>query len=257
MAQYEDEALILSVRNFGEADKMVTFFSRNFGKGMAVAYGCRRPRSPLAGGMQVFSHLNLQVMSGRNLDTIKQCDTKQTFKKLREDLECMAYAAFLTELVTELCPEKQPEMRIYDLLLMAFATFEKRNPRLVALIAAFQILECTGYQPSYDSCVRCGKVLEDQNPAFFSEAAGGILCETCGLSGQTTELSAKVRCFIKQALVFDWQEEADFRINGAVLVKTEALLLQYLLYVLERPLKSLVFIGQLARLPKHKDKLDV
>lgn len=247
MAQYATEALILSVRNWGEADKMVTFFSKEFGKIAAVAYGCRRPRSPLAGGMQVFSHLQLQVMGGNSLDTIKQCETQQTFKQLRENLDCMAYAAFLTEVVTEVCPERHPEPHIYNLLLNAFQLFSKRNPRLVALAAGYQILEYTGYQPNYEQCVICGNSISLD--ACFSLSKGGIICESCKDTAQIS-FSLKMRDFINQLLTLNWGNPSAFSVSGAVLMQVEKLLIDYLHFILEKPLKSLEFIQQLADLPK-------
>lgn len=247
MAQYSTEAILLSVRNFGEADKLVTFFSRDLGKVRAIAYGCRRPKSPLAGGMQVFSHLQLQVTAGNQLDTIKQSETKSSFKELRENLDYMAYASFLMEFVGEICPERHPELRIYEILLAAVKTFSKRNPRIVALAAAYQLLECTGYQPVYFHCSLChGKLGED---AFFSHGKGGAICSACAIE-EKINFSGAVRDLIRNLLSLNWQEPESFKINGAVLLQTEKLLLDYLTSFLERPLKSLDFIRQLALISK-------
>lgn len=247
MAQYSVEAIVLSARNWGEADKIVTFLSRNLGKITAVAYGCRRPRSPLAGGMQVFSHLQLQVVEGTQLDTIKQCETKTSFKGLRENLETMSYAVFLTELAAEICPERHPEPQVYSLLLHALALLAKRNPRLVALAAAYQLLEYTGSQPEYCYCVTCGREIAED--AFFSVTQGGAVCRDCN-AGESVEFAVLTREFIGNLIRLDWTNPASFCIHGAVLVKTEKLLLDYLLFLLEKPLKSLEFIRQLSMLPK-------
>ncbi|MBP2632459.1 MAG: repair protein recO [Firmicutes bacterium] len=243
MAQYSTEAILLAVRNWGEADKMVTFFSRELGKITAVAYGCRRPKSPLAGGMQAFSHLELGVMAGTHLDTIKQCETITSFKNLRENLDAMAYASFLTELVVEVCPERHPEPHIYDLLVCALRMLSKRNPRLVALAAAYQLVEYTGYQPVYTVCVACGQNIETD--AFFSFEKGGVICNQCSSPGMI-DMPLKMQGFIQNLLQLDWEKPKKFSINGAILVQTEKLLLDYLVFFIEKPLKSLAFIKQLA-----------
>ena len=62
MAQYTTEALVLSLKNWGDADKMVTLLTKERGRIKAAAFGCRRPRSPLAGGMQMFHVLELQLV---------------------------------------------------------------------------------------------------------------------------------------------------------------------------------------------------
>lgn len=247
MAQYSTEAILLAVRNWGEADKMVTFFSREMGKVTAVAYGCRRPKSPLAGGMQAFSHLELGVMAGTHLDTIKQCETITSFKSLRENLDSMAYATFLTELVVEVCPERHPEPHIYDLLVCALGMLSKRNPRIVALAAAYQLVEYTGYQPTYKECVVCGQSIETD--AFFSFEKGGVVCKDCTSPDlNLIDMPVKMQGFIQSLLALDWQEPAAFSINGAILLQTEKLLLDYLIFFIEKPLKSLEFIKQLAML---------
>lgn len=237
----------MSARNFGEADKLVTFFSKDLGKIRAVAYGCRRPRSPLAGCMQVFSHLRLQVAEGRQLDTVRQAEIKRPFRELRENLDYMAYGAFLLEFAGEICPERHPEPQVFEILLAAANMFSKRNPRIVALAASFQLLECTGCQPAYFYCGVCRRELAGD--AFFSHEAGGAVCAACA-SGKGERYDKEARALIGNLLSLDWQSPASFKVGGKALVETEKLLLLYLSAFLERPLKSLDFIRQLAELAK-------
>lgn len=247
MARYSTQAVLLTVRNWGEADKMVTFFSKDLGKVTAAAYGCRRPRSALSGGMQVFSLLELQASEGANVDAIRQCQTINAFRQLRENLEYMAYASFIAELVLAFCPERHPEPEIYELLLAALGAISQRNPRLVALAAACQILEHTGSQPSYEACAHCGATA---GPLCFSAANGGACCEACR-GGEEAVLTDEVQAFFVWLRALDWKSPTPFRVSGATLVQAEKLLLGYLVFLNEKPLKSLAFIQQLALLPKE------
>ena len=54
MGQYSTEALILGIRNWGEADKIITLLSPQQGLIKAAAFGCRRTKSALAGSLQMF-----------------------------------------------------------------------------------------------------------------------------------------------------------------------------------------------------------
>ena len=65
MALYTTEAIVLGAKNWGEADKIMTFFTRERGLVRATAFGCRRPRSQLAGAMQLFSELEVQLAEGQ------------------------------------------------------------------------------------------------------------------------------------------------------------------------------------------------
>jgi DNA repair protein RecO (recombination protein O) len=243
MAQYLTEAIILAVRNWGEADKMVTLLSRDHGKIIAIAYGCRRPKNRLAGAIQVFSQVELALMSGHGIETIKQCELKQSFRKIREDLQAMAYAAFANELVVEFCPDRQPEPYVYDLLVQVLTTITCRNPRLVALAAAWQLLALVGYQAQYDHCVICGQPLSQD--AFFDSEKGGGVCKACKQQ-DLPEMSERARRFLDQLLYLDWEQPPSFTVSGAVLLQSEKILTGYITCLLGKPLKSLEFIKQVS-----------
>ncbi len=247
--RYMTEAILLAVRNWGEADKMAIFLAKEKGKRTAIAYGCRRPHSRLAGGIQPFNHVELNVMSGRRVDTIRDCQILTPFQALREDLERMAYAAFVAEIIAEFCPEEHPETAIYELCLASFTALERRNPRLMALATACKLSSLAGYRPECESCTVCGQKRGGAD-GFFSFAHGGFCCRQCHQE-EDLSLDAGMITFIKNMLAFDWQNPQPFKVSGASLMKTEKLFLTYLQYILEKPIKSLDFIGQLAPLLKR------
>ncbi|CUH94167.1 hypothetical protein P22_0229 [Propionispora sp. 2/2-37] len=244
---YQTEAILLAVRDWREADRMVTLFSKEYGKLSAVAYGARRPSNRLAGSIQLFSQLDLSLESGKALDTIKQCEMKNSFRRVRENLFYMAYSSFLAEIVVELSPERQGEPRIFELLVDAFTLIAERNPRLVALAAAWQVLAISGYLPEYRVCVECGNDLHF--PVFFDVHAGGVLCSFCKKNDTTDTLTLPISqdtAVLIDALVhLNLKCPGKFSVSGASLLQTEAILIQYLLYCLDKPLKSLAFIKQI------------
>ncbi|MBP1765026.1 MAG: recO [Firmicutes bacterium] len=239
MAQYQAEAILLAVRDWGEADKLVTLFSREYGKISAVAYGARRPKNRMSGTLQLFSHVELSLSQGNKLDTIRQCDVKVSFRTLREDLVQMAYGVFVLELADELLPDRQPEPEIFDLLLTVLTVIQRRNPRVVALAAAWQMLALAGFQPVLDHCVRCGSTLHF--PARFVSQAGGGVCLVCGQSDEP-DFSAEEADFLQKLLLLRWNELEGFTVKGQVLMDTERKLIDYLRCRLERQLRSLDFI---------------
>ena len=237
--QYVTEALILSVRDMGEADRLAVVFSREHGKLSAAAYGARRPRSRLAGSVQSFSLVEVSLMPGRNLETIGQCEVKRSFRELREDITLMTYAAFLTELVSELWPDRSPEPSAYDVLLGSFSLLLERNPRLVSLAGAWQLLALAGFHPEYERCVTCGHVLA--LPAFFDACAGGGVCPACEHS-ELQPLDDAVCGFVDKLLNVNWKQPPQFKVTGATLLQAEKMLIEFIAHRIERPLKSVRFI---------------
>jgi DNA repair protein RecO (recombination protein O) len=243
MAQYTTEAIVLGVRNWGDADKMLTLFSREHGRIKAAAFGCRRPKSPLAGGMQMFNHLDLQLTEGERIDTVKQYTLHHHFKRLSEDLTTMAYGSFVAELTSEFAPEREPQPAVFGCMLDIFTAFETRNPRITALAGAYQLLEFSGLQLRYDHCVHCGRSIEGD--ACISMDDGGVLCADCG-GTPCISLPGGVRELILHLISLDWKDVSPFMVHREELLLAEHLLLKYLQGILGKPLKSLAFINQLA-----------
>lgn len=237
--QFSTEALVLSVRDMGEADRLVTLFSRDRGKLSAAAYGARRLRSRLAGSVQSFAQVDISLMPGRNLDTVGQCEVRRSFRELREDITLMTYAAFLAELVSELWPDRSPEPSAYDVLLGAFCLLSERNPRLVSLAGAWQLLALAGFHPEYERCVSCGKILA--SPAYFNACAGGAVCSGCDHESMQP-MNDAVCVLIDRLLNVNWKLPPQFKVTGSTMLQAEKMLIEFIAHRIERPLKSVRFI---------------
>ena len=87
MARYTASALVLGVHNWGDADKIVTLFTRERGLIRAAAFGARRPKSPLAAGLQMFNEIEAELTEGQRLDTVRTASLLHHPKKLSEDLD--------------------------------------------------------------------------------------------------------------------------------------------------------------------------
>ena len=220
MASYQTAAVVLGSKNWGEADKMMTLFTYDRGLVEAAAFGCRRPRSPLAAGMQMFSSIEVQLSEGKRVDTVRQCTLKKHYKKLSEDLEVMAYGSFVAEFLREFLPPGQPEPQMFARLLYILDSFEVRNPRVTALIAVIQLLEFTGMQLHFEHCLHCGAPVDGE--AYLSFNAGGVLCADCREPG-AEPLPDSLRRFILELRDYDWENPPELRITGAQLMQAETL----------------------------------
>lgn len=244
MAQYTTEAVILGVKNWGDADKMLQFFSRDRGKIKAAAFGCRRPKSALAGAMQMFNVVELSLTEGHRVDTVRQALIRRRFPHLETDLTAMAYASFVAELLIELEPEGAANRPLYDWLPPVLSTFGERNPRLTALAAGYQLMAFAGVGSKYEGCIRCGCDIEGD--AFLSTADGGVLCPNCASSGSSVQpFSAAQRAFCLTLTSLDWTHPRPFQVKREALLAAEDILLASLHQLLGKELKSLAFIRQL------------
>lgn len=243
MAVYTNEVIVLGSKSWGDADKLLWLFSRDYGKMRAVAYGARRAKSPLAGSLQMFNLVDVTLNSGERLDTVRQATIKKRFKRATEELEVMAYASFVAELVLELSAEGESKAELFDELLKVFSAFEKRNPRLVALSAAYKILKLEGLSLVENACVHCGELLV--NDGFIDVKEGGALCSHCkSIDAISYPFEAQKLILLLEEI--DLIDSAQITVKKNAMLVAEKILLTYLVEIIEKPLRSLEFIKELS-----------
>ena len=126
------EGIILKRTNYGEADRILTIYSKHFGKIRVVAKGARRITSRKAGSLESFNHVVLVLAKGKNLDIISEVQTINTFRSWRKNLLKVGIAWYLCELVDKLTPEEQENRQVFSLLRDWLAKIGYLNPsRLV------------------------------------------------------------------------------------------------------------------------------
>ena len=242
MALYPAEGIVLGTRSWGEADKVMTIFTRERGLVRAAAFGCRRPRSPLAGAMQMFVHADLQFAEGGRLETVKTASVRAHHAKLSLDLTALAYATFVAEVIREFMPEGIADEAFFDRLSAILTAFETRNPRVTALAAVLQTLAAAGLQQSYERCLHCGTEIDGD--AFFLAREGGALCADCRTE-DSTDFSAELRALLVTLEQLDWQHPPSLQLRGGTLMAAESLVLAHVQELVGHPLRSLSFLAQL------------
>ncbi len=173
------EGFVLRNRKYREIDSLLTIFTRKVGKINAIAKGARRPKNNLLAGTQPFSYSEFVLYKGRSLYTVNQCDTKEIFYPLREDLKKLSYAAYLVELVESVTVEGQTNNRLFNLLGKTLYILKENDIEINPIIRAFEIklMNYSGYRPHLVNCVHCAN--KRSTLWKFSAEQGGLLCSSC------------------------------------------------------------------------------
>jgi DNA repair protein RecO len=114
---YKTEGIILSRRDIGEADKLISVFTRLHGKKVGLAKGIRRIKSRRAPHLEPFTYVTLMLHQGRVFDLVTEATTLQVFTHLRKKLERVGFAFIALELVERLTAENQESEIIFFKLL--------------------------------------------------------------------------------------------------------------------------------------------
>lgn len=200
MALYRDHGIVLRTYKLGEADRIVVVLTPEHGKVRAVAKGARKATSRFGGRLEPTTHVSLLAYRGRGeLDTLSQVETVDSFGAVRADLDRIGRAAALLEAVDQLSPEREPNVRRYQMLLGALRTLAAGDPP--ALVGTFylKLLAAEGVGPALDACVECGS---EEGLAVIGFTDGGVLCRSCraGAAGALSVVSPAALDLARRAL---------------------------------------------------------
>ena len=173
MALYHDQGVVLRTYKLGEADRIVVFLTKGHGKVRAVAKGIRKTKSRFGGRLEPSSHVRLLLYEGRELDIVSQAETLDLFRALRDDLDRLGHAMSLLEATDQVSLEREPNPRLYDMLVGALGTLADRQAPLVVPAFFLKLLALEGLRPQVETCLVCGS---DGPLVSWAIAEGGLCC---------------------------------------------------------------------------------
>jgi DNA repair protein RecO (recombination protein O) len=235
---YRDEGVVLRVQKLGEADRIITLLTRRNGRVRAVAKGVRRTRSKFGATVEPFSHVDVQLYQGRNLDIVTQAESLHSYgKELVGDYGRYTAGTAVLETAERLtAEEREPSLRLFLLVIGALRALTERDPSLVLDAFLLRAMSVSGYAPALLDCARCGAAGPHR---AFSVPAGGSVCVLCRPAGAASPNPAAL-ALMADLLAGDWEsaEATETRVRR----DASGLIAAHLQWHLERGLRSLPFV---------------
>ncbi len=238
MAIRNDQGIVLRGYPFGEADRVVVLLSPNHGKLRTVAKGVRKTTSRFGGRLEPFTHVDLVLYEGKNLDTITQVSIIEGFPRLRADLDRVVVAGSMVEAVDAVAQEDQSSLRLFLLLQRGLRALDAGIVG-THLITSFllKLAGVVGVAPALDSCAACGR---QEDLATFSFSSGGVLCQRCrGDRGMRLRPGLTDYMAALERAEFTELPEAE----TAVMADAMGVTRRFVEYHLDRSLTSLAVLG--------------
>jgi DNA repair protein RecO (recombination protein O) len=234
------EAIVLRQYSLGEADRIVVFFSREYGKIRAVAKGAKKPRSRFGGCLEPLNQIQIEFFAreGADLSRVTRCEMVHSYLGSNPEPENMVLLSYLAEIVNEIVQENNPNALLYRLFLATLKAGEPKgmNESLVRYFE-FWSLRLSGLLPNYDYCSNCSRCVKDVGFYAWLEA-GQARCEECA-GGK----GIRIRPVASKALQAIWElSPADFAakpLTAPASADLERLSRRLLEWHLEKQLKSL------------------
>src|SRR5690606_19411112 len=170
-------------QKLGEADRIITVLTKRTGKVRGVAKGVRRTTSRFGARLEPFTHVDLQLYTGRSLDVITQAETIRPYgEALVTDYPRYTAGTAMLETADRLIvAEKEPALRQFLLLVGGLRTLVEgeHDPRLILDAFFLRSLAVAGYAPALEACARCSA----PSVRAFAIVAGGVVCGACRPAG--------------------------------------------------------------------------
>ncbi len=265
MSLYKTQGIVLKSIKLGEADKIITIYTNSRGKISAVAKGIRRMTSKFGSRLEPFTHVDLLVYQGRNLDTVAQAEIISSFKDIRDDLEKVEYGLAMLDLVDKITPDGEKDSQLFEFLLTVLGTLAKikANFRLLLITFDIQLMSISGFHPSLFNCVVCWRHLSaSSSRAKFSCELGGIICMRCNhtvpagreADVNTIPISSRSIDMLNRLLFMDIEEISGIEIDQKVEEELFKLTQGYVNYHLQVRLKSREYLSKISRKSKAESR---
>jgi DNA repair protein RecO (recombination protein O) len=149
MKSFTTQGIILARTNYGEADRIITFLTPDHGKIKGFARAVRKPKSKLAGGLELFSVSELSFMAGKSeINTILSTRLSKHYGSIVKDLDRSNLAYELIKRINK-ATEDSPEPAYFHLLNEALIALDDINIDLALIQLWFnmQLLRLAGHTP--------------------------------------------------------------------------------------------------------------
>lgn len=174
-------AIVLHSRKWGEADRIISCYTKRFGKIRAIARGARRLKSRLGGSLEPFVLCDLDLFEkpGDSLYRVSQVAMQEPFTRFRGDLTLMTAAARMVNLVSAIAAEGDADSRMFEGFEQGLRhLLASSDSWLTVLLFQIRMLGLTGFKPQTEYCASCGRRRPETIPQF-SPIAGGLICMVC------------------------------------------------------------------------------
>lgn len=248
---YRAEALVLKNAPLGEADLLVTLFSREAGKLRAVAKGARRSTAKLVGHLEPLTVTRLALSRGRSLDVIGQAEILDNFTALKTNLTAVTRGLQVVELVDEFGSEASANEPLYQLALSILAAIGQSPDDEVPLLHfQLHLLAASGLMPELFDCVECRRKIEPDQHRYSADG-GGVLCTGCTpVHAGLRPLSLRALKVLRLLARSHATSLPSLRLDPALTQELKAILTGTLQYWLDKEIRTNSFLNHLARMDK-------
>ncbi len=159
---YSSEGIVLSRKNYGEADRILIVISKDYGKISLLAKGIRKIKSKKRGHLEIFSKVKFSAIGGKGMDIMIEAQTLNDYAGVRVNLNKISLAYYFCEVISKITHEDGQRSLVFDLLSLALEELEQEiELKKLRLKFIYELLTDMGYWPEGKKIIDADIVLDD------------------------------------------------------------------------------------------------
>lgn len=267
MSIEKTEAIVLRAVNYRDTSKIVTFYTKRYGKMSAIAKGARNPKSKYGSLFQPLNYLQIVFYrrESRQLQYVSSSDFVRYFKSLTANIEKFSISMSLLEIVNHVMHDEEENEPLFGLLVDSLEQLNAAgtSPQNIFLYFGLQLVANLGFAPNFEYCLICkskifalndesgsARDMQRQPMVSYIVERGGPLCEKCSSQVHGTFLlSAAALPILRSFLRLNPGAAAKSKMGQAVQDELSDFIFVYLRRHFEglKELKSLRFLESSSR----------
>jgi DNA repair protein RecO (recombination protein O) len=245
MAVLTSEAVVLRTWPVHEADLVVSFFTRDFGKVRGVAKSALKSRKRFGGALEPMTVARAFFVERPRQEMVRldQLEILRSPLSAPVDHVRMTVLSLFAEVLEEALPDHDPQETVFRLVLSVLEQTTVEQPWMPLTYFQLWMTRLMGLLPDIAHCTACGEALV-AGETSWNNHADGLFCNV-HRNGNASELSAdswQMALRMLRAPVASFAEEPWPRRRGQDLRRFT---LQALERHMERKLKSAEALGRL------------
>ncbi len=243
----DTKAILLRYYDYGEADRLFVFFTRDYGKLKLIAKRARRSLKRQFATIDLLSYLELSFKANeeRELYPISSIEMIEPFMTLRHDLKALSCALYFVDLIDAFYKVREKDDAMFVDLVTFLTIFEKGGFKLCAIpMFQMKMLRRAGLAPNLDTCINCGEPFEPQPKMKydFSNIKGGCLCAKCRGGAYDCKLSLGTLKMLRLAQNTPVRDISRISFTRQALRESVTTLGGFITYHLSKSLKSYEYL---------------
>ena len=235
------DGLVIRTRNIGEADRLITILTREYGVLDAFVRGARRLKGRLASSTQQFSYAKFILFKSKDAFVVDEAEPVRLFFQFGNEVEKISLAYYFAELALVLSPQGDDAEGFLRLMLntLSFLMEGKREDLLLKSVLELRMLSMSGYMPNLLGCEHCGEFEKDV--MYFVPEKGCLYCSDCKAEVSSIPAGRGVVSAMRHIVYAEFEKLFQFSVSDESLKQLSYITERFLFTQIQRPFKTLDF----------------